>query len=89
MGKPALKTVSKSGSAAIKVSWNKVNGATGYEVYRYTGSKWTKIATTKATSYTDKKVKKGTTYKYKIRAYTKANKKTVYSAYSAEKSVKR
>ena len=89
LGKPALKTVSKSGSAAIKVSWNKVNGATGYEVYRYTGSKWTKIATTKATSYTDKKVKKGTTYKYKIRAYTKANKKTVYSAYSAEKSVKR
>lgn len=89
LGKPVLKTVSRSGSAAIKVSWSKVNGAAGYEVYRYTGSKWTKIATTKSTSYTDKKVKKGTTYSYKIRAYAKANKKAVYSAYSVEKSIKR
>ncbi len=57
-------------STSIKVSWGKVTGAQKYEVYRKAGSakKWTKVKTTTSRSYTDKKVKNGTTYKYMVKA---------------------
>lgn len=60
----------KNKNTGVYVSWKKVNGASSYDVYRKAGSasSWTKIATTKSTSYTDKKAKSGTNYKYTIRA---------------------
>ncbi len=56
---------------AIKISWNKVSGATGYVVYRKVNNStsWTKIATVTATSYMDKSVKTNMKYTYTIRAY--------------------
>lgn len=67
---------SKKSGSAIKTSWNKVTGASGYVVYRRTynsktgkyGS-WVKVKTTTARSYTDKKAKKGTYYQYSVVAY--------------------
>lgn len=58
-------------SNAIKISWNKVSGATGYIVYRKANksTKWTKIATVTSTSYMDKNVKTNVKYTYTIRAY--------------------
>ena len=79
LGKLALKSAAKSGTVAVKVSWAKVQGASGYEVYRSTGKTWTKVGTTKSIFFTDKKVKKGTTYRYKVRTYTA---KKMYSGYS-------
>ena len=60
----------KNTTSGVYSSWKKVSGASSYEVYRKSGSakSWKKIATTKKTSYTDKTVKSGTTYKYTIRA---------------------
>lgn len=60
----------KNTTSGVYTSWKKVSGASSYYVYRKAGSakSWTKIATTKKTSYTDKNVKSGTTYKYTIRA---------------------
>ena len=60
----------KNTTSGVYTSWKKVSGASSYEVYRKAGSSksWKKIATTKKTSYTDKNVKSGTTYKYTIRA---------------------
>ena len=64
-------------AAGIKVSWNKVTGATGYTVYssQYDAktkkwSSWKNRGTTKATttSWVDKKVVSGVTYKYTVRA---------------------
>ena len=86
VGKPAIKSAAKSGASAVKVSWAKVPGAAGYEVYRNNGKTWTKVGTTKSASFTDKKVKKGTTYSYKVRAYTA---KKTYGGYSKTMKVKR
>ncbi len=69
---PTLKSATSSKSG-ITFKWNKVTGASGYYVYRKTGSgSWKKIATVKGgtkISYVDKSAKKGKTYKYTVRAY--------------------
>ena len=74
----------------VTVKWKKVKGATQYQVYRSTSKKgkYKKLATTKKTSYTDKKATGGKKYYYKIRVCKKINKKNYYSSYSAVKSVK-
>lgn len=81
-------TSKKAKQAVIK--WKKVSGATQYEVYRSTSKKgkYKKIATTKKTSYTDKKATGGKKYYYKIRVCKKISKKNYYSSYSGVKSVK-
>lgn len=65
------KAASKQGG--MQVSWKKVNGASGYYVYRKTGSgKWQKIGSTKkesAVSYSDGSAIGGLTYSYTVRAY--------------------
>lgn len=73
------KVTLKNASNGITASWNKVAGATGYEVYRqvYSSGKWSawkKVATTSAVSYTDKTVKSGTIYRYTARPYYKDTK---------------
>lgn len=71
----------------IKVSWRKVGGANGYEIYRSTSKngKYTKIATIpdgKTVKYTDKKLTTGSTYYYKLRAYYVLGTAKKYSSYS-------
>ena len=64
---PSLSSAQKI-SGGIKVSWGSVKGATGYYVYRKpSGGSWTRIASTKATSYTDKT--SNVNYIYTVRAY--------------------
>ena len=71
---------------SLKLRWNKVKGADGYLIYaKKCASKgsYKKIKTIKkkgTTSYTQKKLKKGTYYQYKVVAYkTKGNKKYILS----------
>ena len=84
--KPVVKATAKKGKATVK--WAKVENADKYVVYRAVkkNGKYTKKITTAKTSYTDKSVKKGKTYYYKVKAYN-ADTKT-YSKYSAVKAVK-
>lgn len=86
---PAATTLkAKAGAKQIKLTWSKVSGASGYELYRSTSEdgKYSKIKTvTKGStkSYTDKsKVSSGKMYYYKIRAYRKVEGKKVYGEYS-------
>ena len=63
----------------VKLTWKKVKGADGYEIYRATSKKgkYQKIKTLKKgtiVSYTDGKAKKGKTYYYKVRAVKKCRK---------------
>ena len=85
-------TVAKN-KKKVTLKWKKVKNANGYEIYRATkkNGKYTKVKTiTKASTvkFTDKKVKKGKTYYYKVRAYKKASGTKVYGTYSAARKVK-
>lgn len=60
----------KNTSSGVRISWDKVGGATKYYVYRKAGSasSWSYVGSTTSGSYTDKTAKSGTTYKYCVRA---------------------
>lgn len=77
----------------VKLSWKKVSGASGYALYRYNSSqkkyvKFKTISSGSTVTYTDTGRSMGKTYKYKIKAYKKANGKTAYSGASSAVSVK-
>ena len=81
---PAPKVSVKKSGKTLKVSWKKVAGASGYVVYRSnkktSGYKAVKtIKKGKTVSYSDKKVKRGKTYYYKVRAYTTVKGKKIQS----------
>ncbi len=72
-------------TSSISVNWNAADNVTGYIVYRSTNktSGYKKIATTITNSYTDKGLKKGATYYYKVRAYVKTGNTTLQSSSSS------
>ena len=87
----SLKASSKS--SAVTLKWNKVTRASGYQVYRYNSKtkKYEKLATVKGNatfSYKNTKLKKGTTVKYKVRAYKTYNGTNYYGAFSDIVSIK-
>lgn len=92
---PAKTTLKAKASNAknVKLTWSKVKGANGYEIYRSNrkDGKYQKVKTIfkgGTTSYKDGKLKKSTTYYYKIRVYRKVDRKKVYGSYSSVVSVK-
>ena len=95
LSKPALK-VGKTTKNKAKVTWKKINKATGYEIQYTTkgfgnkkATKTVKISKAKTTSAQLKKLTKKTKYKVRIRAiYSKAGYQTVTSKWSATKTVK-
>lgn len=65
--------VSSTSTNSIKLTWNKVKGATGYTLYQQKNGKWTKVKSLTGTSYTVPKLKAGTTYKFAVKAYKTVN----------------
>lgn len=91
--KTTLKTVKKSGKNKMKLTWKRISGCTGYEIYMSNkkSSGYKKIVTikkNKTISYTKAKLKKGKTYYFKIRTYKKVGKATYYGSYSNVKKLK-
>ena len=72
-----------------KLTWNTVDGAARYEVYRATGKNgsYTKLFTTGNRSYTNTSAKAGTTYYYKVKAVSKKT-TSANSSYSAVVSIR-
>lgn len=67
---PVLKKAVSKQYNQINISWEKVNGAQKYYVYRKTGSSgYKRIGTTDKLNYTDSKASCGSTYTYTVRAY--------------------
>ena len=89
LSQPTVKIA--NASTGVKVTWNKITGATGYKVYRsqYSNGKWSGWKSVKTidkgstTSWTDKKVTSGVKYKYTVKA---VNGKTV-STYKSSSSL--
>ena len=82
----------KAATKAVKVTWNKMEGVTHYQVYRATSEdgKYTKLITTTETSYTAKSLSSGKKYFFKVRGYKTYKsgediKYTVYTPYSTIK----
>ena len=77
-------------STGITVKWSKVTGATGYYVYRKTGSgSYSRIKTitsASTVSYTDTAVKSnnGTAYTYAVRAYYTSGSTTYTGSYTGK-----
>lgn len=91
IGTPKISVSAGKGKAALK--WGKAANSEGYVVYRSLkkNSGFKKAGTVKSAStvkFTDKKLKKGKTYYYKVRAYRTADGKKFYGAYSAVKAAK-
>jgi len=93
--KPLAKTVKlKAKSKAITVKWSKAPRAKGYQVYRATkkNGKYKLVKTVKGNktfTFTNKNLKKGKTYYYKVRAYvTDSKNKRVYGNFSKVKGAK-
>ena len=70
--RPALVSA-KSTKEGVLATWDHVDGAQGYYVYRKTAnSGWVllgKVNNTRSSAYLDKSTKKGVTYTYTVRAY--------------------
>jgi uncharacterized repeat protein (TIGR02543 family) len=70
-----------TGNTVEKLTWTKVKGAEGYDVYfAKCGNKFRKIKSTRALTLKKKGLKKGSTYKYKVCAYKTVDGKKVYIA---------
>ena len=70
LAKVTVKSAQQAG--AIKLTWNKASGASGYKIYRRTAKgRYVCIKTVKSgtTSYLDKTVKSGNRYYYCVKAY--------------------
>ena len=81
---PELKITTVSGKP--KISWNAVDGAVKYWVYRSTdGKNFKYYDRTNNTSYTNKSTEIGTTYYYKVKA---VNANNVASDYSVSKGIR-
>ncbi len=93
-GKTALSTPTVSSSnlstTSIKLTWEAISGASGYEVYRSTTSNGTYAlqGTVTTNTYSKTGLVKGTVYYYKVRAYRLVGTTKVYGEFSSPKYLK-
>ncbi len=79
-----------TGAASVKLSWNKITGASGYNIYSYNSStkKYTRLQGFTTNSGTVKSLKGGTTYKLCVAAYVKDGSSIKIGGKSATVTVK-
>lgn len=73
---PALKSAKSLGYNTISIEWTKVEGATGYDIYRKTTGTYSKIGTVNKQStvtFKDEKAVTGVRYQYTVRAFYNKN----------------
>lgn len=78
---------------SVKISWNKISGVTGYEIFRATSENGTyksvvRLKGYSTTTYTDNTLTAGLTYYYKVRAIKYADEKYCNGFYSTAVSVR-
>ena len=90
LSKTVKKVKAKAKKKSALVSWKSVGKGFKYEVYRSTNptKSFKKVKTAKKLKVTVKKLKKGKTYYFKVRAFKKVGGKKVYTGYSNIAKVK-
>lgn len=71
--KAAITNATSASTTSLTLSWNKIDTADGYEIYR-NGVYLAEIANNETVSYTDKNLAKTGTYQYQVRMYKEAPK---------------
>ena len=89
---PSGFTVVKSGYSAIKVSWKKVSGAKGYQVYNASSKSGTykkvkEFTSGSSVSFTHSGLTTGKTYYYKVRSFAGSKKSSFTSVKSATPNI--
>ena len=67
------------GNTAIKLSWSKVEGATGYRLFIAKNNKWVKAVDIPGNTYTFKKLAQGIRYNFAVRAYNNTGTTVVWA----------
>ncbi len=82
-------TAVSTGTDRVKLTWKKLSGAKGYQIYRHDSKtkKFVKLADVKKVSYTDKTCLSGKAYRYKVRAYHTVDGKQSPGKYSKEAKI--
>ena len=65
---PGVQIKAENLASGIKLSWEAVEDAENYEIFKQSGGQWQQIKTTPKTVYADKKTKNGVKYSYRIKA---------------------
>lgn len=84
LNKPTNMNSKRYTSTSIRLSWYRVSGAYGYEIYRSINvdGNYSLIRSTTSSSYINYSLRKGNTYYYKVRAYRIVGGKRVYGAFT-------
>jgi len=88
---PAAVAAVSAGTDSVTVTWDAVEGATGYTVYRagFLGLLFTKAGSTDQCTYTDTGLTAGSIYNYKVKAYfTKGADNNIYGPSSGSAQAK-
>ncbi len=88
---PTLTTASYT-SGIAKLSWDEIDGAAGYQIWRADSANGTytlvkSITDGSTTSYSNSGLTSGNTYYYKVRAYSEADGNKTFGEYSEVKSI--
>ena len=86
LGKTSKVSIGTIKKDSLKLSWNKVTGATGYRVYIKKSGKWVALKTLTGTSYKATKLSAGVKYTFAIKAYVTQSGKTVWASKYTSKS---
>jgi hypothetical protein len=83
-------TVTSPKAGRAQLSWDAVNGASGYQIWMLKGGTWSivKSITDGSTTYTKYDLNRGSKYQFKVRAYTEVDGKKTFGAYSEIAAVK-
>lgn len=82
LAKPLNVKAEKVSDSKVRISWGKVEKATGYEIYRSTNAKknFKKIGSVTGNKYTDTTIQSGKAYYYKVYAVKKKQKSVTSKA---------
>lgn len=88
ISKTTIRSVKSTGNQKLKITWVKKSGASGYDIYRSTSKsgdyqKIGSVSGKSTTSYTDKEVKTGKKYYYKIYVKNDIDGSVGHSSFSA------